>query len=272
MGFFSKEFKEEVSNSRYWKVKDMAPGEHRFRIVQAPIYGWIDWKDKKPYRFRANKKPKEAFDEENPIKPFVACYVWDYSRKGLFVLEFTQKGIIMALEALSDSEDWGDLTGYDLKLYKEGAGQKVKYTLNPAPHKTMSDEIRAAMKAAPAILDALFSGGDPWNWTATAAPNAPGSLIDDSNDWEVSEAWKNDSKANKGHSVASEEMSLLDKLREHLIIDEIPVDRLEEWLKNRARTKSQTVEATIQACLIPDVLPGFKKAFSKWTLEQAVAV
>jgi hypothetical protein len=269
MGFFSKEFKEAISNTRYWKVKDMAQGEHRFRIVQAPVYGWIDWKDQKPYRYRADKKPKEAFDEENPIRAFVSCYVWDYARKGLFVLEFTQKSIIMALESLSDSEDWGDLTGYDLKLCKEGAGQKVKYTLNPAPHKAMSDEIKAAMKAAPANLEALFSGGDPWNW---GLQDSQGSVIDDSDDWNVASDKKTDSRANKGPSEPSEVMSPLEELMEHLILDSIPVDRLQDWLKARAKTKGQTIEATIQACLIPDVLPNFKKAFFKWTQEQVAAV
>lgn len=261
MGFFSKEFKEAISNSKYWKVKDMPQGENRFRIVQAPIYGWIDWKDQKPYRYRADKKPRQSFDEANPIRAFVTCYVWDYSRKGLYALEFTQKSVIMALEGLSDSEDWGDLTGYDLKLLKEGSGQKVKYTLNPVPHKPMSEEIKSALRASPANLDALFAGGDPWNWGPQIATQSTNS---DSVDWILGDEREIALNENKGHSAPSALMSPIDELREHLEIDGIPTDRLEEWIKLRAQTKNESAESVIKACLVKDLLPKFKKSFSRY--------
>ena len=253
MGFLPKDFKDSLSNSRYWKVKDMPQGESRFRIVQPPIFGWIDWKDEKPYRYRHEKKPTQSFDADRPLRAFVSCYVWDYARKGLYVLEFSQKTIIVALDNLFASEDWGDITGYDLKLMKEGSGQKVKYALNPTPHKPLSDEIKAALKASPVQLEALFAGGDPWNWGTQ-----PASVLDDDED---GLEWMGDSKAIK---APAEVMSPLDELKEHLEIDGIETNRLEEWIKLRAQTKNETIEAIVTACLGKDILPKFKKSFAKF--------
>lgn len=258
MGFLPKEFKESISNSRYWKIKDMPQGESRFRIVQAPIFGWIDWKDDKPHRYRHEKKPLKSFDPEKAVRPFVSCYVWDYARKGLFVLEFSQKTLIMALDNLYASEDWGDVTEYDLKLKKEGTGQKSRYTLNPAPHKPMSDEIKAAMKASPAFLDALFSNGDPWYWTAGIVSESPIESFDEEDDGFDAVLLPEVNKQ------ASEPMSPLEELKELLEVDGIPSEKLEDWVKLRCLTRSQTPEVVIKTCMTQGNLDLFKKSFQKW--------
>jgi len=267
MGFLPKDFKDAMSNSRYWKLKDMPQGESRFRIVQTPISGWIDWKDERPHRYRHEKRPSKSFDPDKPFKAFVSCYVWDYARKGLFVLEFTQKTIIMALDNLSDSEDWGDITGYDLKLHKEGSGQKVKYSINPVPHKPISEEIKSAVKSSPVVLEALFEAGDPWAWALSEPLRSNIHIIDDEGDGfdEII-----DTKPNKGHSGS---MSPIDELKEHLELDGIDTERLEDWLKLRAITKSRTIDDVVRAALDPTALAQFKRMFAKFSsAPQGVAV
>lgn len=60
------------------------------------------------------------------------------------------------------------------------------------------------------------------------------------------------------------DMNPLDELKEHLAVDGIATERLEEWVKLRAQTKNETVENIIKACLGKDILPKFKKSFAKF--------
>jgi hypothetical protein len=147
----------------YINLGKLIEGEYKFRIVQRPIAGWIDWKDRKPYRFRPENKPKAPFDATKPIKPFWALHVWDYTKEGLFVMEVTQNSIRKALEMLALNEDWGDLTTFDFRIKKEGTGIDTSYSVIPTPHKSMSPAIKEAVGAAKIRLEALYEGKDPWN-------------------------------------------------------------------------------------------------------------
>lgn len=162
MDYLPEGFEELTSNKAYWKMKDMKDGENRLRIVQRPIGGWIDWKDKKPYRYKPTEKPEKSFDPAQPMRAFWSCYVWDYAREGLFILEVTQNSILKALMQYAKDEEWGDFTKYDIKIIKEGAGKETKYHVSPVPHKPMSEKILKALNEAPVNLEALYSGGDPW--------------------------------------------------------------------------------------------------------------
>lgn len=146
----------------YINLSKLPEGEHRFRIVQRPIGGWIDWKDKKPYRFKPECKPKAPYDAAKPIKPFWAVHVWDYSKEALFVMEITQNSIRQALETLALDEEWGDLTTFDFKIKKEGSGIDTEYNVIAVPHKPMSREILAAIAMTKIRLEALYEGKDPW--------------------------------------------------------------------------------------------------------------
>jgi len=146
----------------YINLGKLAEGEHRFRIVARPIAGWIDWKDKKPMRFRPENKPKSPVDPTKPIKPFWAIHVWDYAKEGLFIMEITQNSIRRALEMLAMNEDWGDLTSFDFKIKKEGAGIDTNYSVIPIPPKPMAQVVKESLTAAPVRLEALYDGLDPW--------------------------------------------------------------------------------------------------------------
>jgi hypothetical protein len=150
------------TEKKYWKLSQMKEGENRLRVVQRPIAGWIDWHENKPVRYRPDQRPRQPFDPEKPIKAFWNLYVWDYERKDLFILEVNQGSVIKGLTAIATDEDWGDMTQFDIKIKKEGSGKETRYSIQPIPHKPMSDEIKAALKASPVRLEALYEGGDPW--------------------------------------------------------------------------------------------------------------
>ncbi len=147
----------------YINLGKLSEGEYRFRIVQRPIAGWIDWLDKKPFRFMPDNKPKTSFDPAKPVKPFWAVYVWDYQKEGLYIMEITQNSIRKSLEMLALNEDWGDLTGFDFKIKKEGAGIDTNYSVIPIPPKPLSDYIRTSLESSKVRLEALYEGKDPWN-------------------------------------------------------------------------------------------------------------
>lgn len=168
MSYLPLGYEELQTSNNYISLSKLPEGEHRFRIVQRPIAGWVDWKEKKPYRYRPNARPSSSFDPEKPMKPFWACYVWDYSRDGLFMVEVTQSSILKALTQYAKDEEWGDFTTYDIKIIKEGSGMETKYHVSPVPHKPMRDDILKALKATPINLEALYDGKDPWECVGTA--------------------------------------------------------------------------------------------------------
>lgn len=155
----------------YINLGKLAEGEYRYRIVERPIAGWIDWKDKKPCRFRPDAKPLAAFDSTKPIKPFWAIHVWDYAKEGLYIMEVTQNSIRKALEMLALNEDWGDLTTFDFKIKKEGVGIDTSYSVIPIPPKPMNDSIKQCVASTKMRLEALYDGLDPWNDLEAPAVN-----------------------------------------------------------------------------------------------------
>jgi hypothetical protein len=90
MNFLPEGYETLKTEKKYMRPAQLKDGENRIRIVCRPIAGWIDWKDKKPYRYRPSAKPKFSFDPKEPINAFWSLYVWDYARADLFILEVTQ--------------------------------------------------------------------------------------------------------------------------------------------------------------------------------------
>jgi len=137
-------------------------GDNKFRILSKPIIGWLDWKDKVPHRFGFKNKPEKPLGDQ-PIKHFWSMIVFDYSDQQIKILEITQSTIQKAIEALAKDEDWGSPAGYDIKVVKSGQEKQTEYRVNPSPKKPVSDEIKAAAKAKPINLEALYSNKDPFD-------------------------------------------------------------------------------------------------------------
>lgn len=223
----------------YISISKLPEGEYKFRIVQRPIGGWIDWKDKKPYRYRPDEKPTSSFDPEKPIKSFWTMYVWDYSNNGLYIMEVTQMGIIKALTDLGTNEDWGDFTKYDVKIKKEGSGKETKYSVMPVPHKEMAPQIKQAVATKPINLEILYKGGDPWK------------------DLDV-----------VSHAVLTPTGNHMNDLITALRQDNMNVDFLEEYVEDLSSRKSQPAEKIISSALNKDLLPRFKSGYITWLTDQ----
>lgn len=163
------------SAKNYLSLSKLPEGEHRLRIMQRPIAGWLEWHEKKPYRYRPGQKPDQSLNALDPMKPFWACYVWDYARNDLFVMEITQNTILKALSQLGHDADWGDFTTYDIKIFKEGSGLETKYHVAPSPHKPLTTQMVTALKKKPVKLEALYDGEDPWEMEGSpvSVPSVP---------------------------------------------------------------------------------------------------
>lgn len=232
-----------LSEKKYMKLQD---GENKFRIVQEPITGFIDWKDKKPYRYRIGNQPPTPFDSEKPIKPFIACYVWDYEQEDLFILEMSQIGILKSLKSLSESEDWGDLKGYDLKITRSGTGALSKYAVVPCPHKALPPAIKKLLAQRPVKLEALFDGQDPW-------------LLAEAEGIEEDEA------------DFSQENPLINQLLLKFEMESIEIDGVEKYLSYLSKQLNKSINDIVSMALMPQRYEEFKSKYLNYLSNQKAA-
>jgi hypothetical protein len=144
----------------YLRLQD---GENRIRILSRPIFGWEDWSiDRKPIRYEMANKPAKPVDSSKPMKHFWAFIVWNVIEEQIQIMQITQATIRSSLESLSKDSDWGSPYEYDVKIIKKGEKMDTEYTVNPAPHKPVSQEILKAFAERPIQLEALFLNLDPF--------------------------------------------------------------------------------------------------------------
>ena len=165
--FLPQNYEAPQGNSNYMKFEQ---GENKFRILTQPIVGWLDWKDKKPYRFTMDDKPAKPMTPGQSIKHFWAMVVWNYTEQAIQVLEITQTSIQRAISDYSNDADWGAPYDYDIKVTKSGAGLDTKYVIAPVPHKKVHPEILRLFKEKPVNLKALYSGDDPFEANDEVTP------------------------------------------------------------------------------------------------------
>lgn len=158
-GFLPTSYEAPKSSGNYIKLQK---GENKLRILSKPIIGWLDWKDKTPYRYRMNAKPSQSFDPTKKIKHFWSMVVWNYKDSSIGILEVTQSSIQGAIQTLSNDADWGTPLSYDIKIIKNGDGMETEYAVNPLPHKAITNEIKLAYEAKKINLEALYEGKDPF--------------------------------------------------------------------------------------------------------------
>jgi hypothetical protein len=154
----------------YLKItKIPADKDYKLRMVQPLIAGWIQWKDKKPYRYTQENKPLRSFDSAAPLQQFWTMYVWDYQQEGLYILEITQKGLRIPFEKIATNPDFGDdICSFDFIITRTVKGKTPEghdingYTIMPLVPKPLPQSIREALIDSPVRLEALFENGDPW--------------------------------------------------------------------------------------------------------------
>lgn len=89
------------------------------------------------------------------------------------ILEITQTTIQTALEELIHSEDWGDPLGYSITVNRKGEGLETEYSVVPSPAQAMPDALKA-YKEKPINLEALFTGGNPFEGADGVQAEEPG--------------------------------------------------------------------------------------------------
>ncbi len=156
--FLPQDYEAPQGASAYMKLQN---GDNKFRILSKPIIGWLDWKDKKPFRFTIKNKPDKPLTDK-PIKHFWAFVVFDYSDQQVKILEITQATIQKSIADLSKDEEWGAPFEYDIKVNRKGEDLKTEYSVTPSPKKPISDLIKQAATEKPCYLEALFANADPW--------------------------------------------------------------------------------------------------------------
>lgn len=168
---------EEISNESGASGRYINPsklqGEKRLRFFGEGITGYSAWTiDKKPIRWES--RPAELPSNIAPdlggkisVKRFIAGLVYDYEAGDFKILEITQRTLMDQLFKFMKDSDYGDPTGYDIKISKTGEGKETEYTLVAAPPKSVTKEMAEAYEQVTCNLKALFDGDDPW-----AAPSA----------------------------------------------------------------------------------------------------
>jgi hypothetical protein len=158
--------KEASSAGRYINPSKLT-GEVRLRFLGIGITGFESWTtDNKPIRWEtkpeelpANVRKQEGYQ---PIKRFLAGAVYDYASDEFKILQITQRTLMDQLFKYMSDEDYGDPTGYDIKIGKTGEGKETKYTLVPSPPKPLKSSVLERFDETPCDLSQLFEGGDPF--------------------------------------------------------------------------------------------------------------
>lgn len=162
--FLPENYKVPSSNDNYMKFQD---GENKFRILSAPVIGWVDWDDnKKVYRTKTREEQPEvsrSSKAEAKISHFWAMSVWNYSEKRIQILEIKQSTIQKGIKVLVQDEDWGKPYTYDILVTRSKENGKTSYTVSPKPKKDLTDEVLKAQAEKRINLEALFTGADPFN-------------------------------------------------------------------------------------------------------------
>lgn len=143
-------------------------GENTFRVLGSAIIGYEYWNTaNKPVR---SEKPfttipsdiRQEEDGKISIKHFWMFPIWSYDNQKVQIMEVTQKGIQEAVKALATNKKWGDPTGYDITITKEGTRFDTTYQVMPNPHSELDPVAMATWIGTRLDLQAIYSGGDPF--------------------------------------------------------------------------------------------------------------
>lgn len=149
------------SASRYHNKFEQ--GKTKFRVLSNIISGDVWFEDNQPTRVKnsdTRKRPEEA-------RHFIAFAAYNYNSESVQIFEIPQITIIKQLKDLEDNEDWGDLTGYDVTVNRQGEGRDTEYTVSPVPHKDVEKSIVEEYKNLQINLNALYEGASPFGGTAS---------------------------------------------------------------------------------------------------------
>lgn len=138
-------------------------GKHRLRIMSSPVRGFVFFseqvaedKTKKLVPVRREESLGNFTSEEmieagaklnddgnlEGAKYFWVVPVYNYNEKRFQVLDITQVSILDALMGFFNSDEYGDLRGYDITISRTGTNKNnTEYTVLPSPPKKIEKEV-----------------------------------------------------------------------------------------------------------------------------------
>lgn len=165
--FFPEDDYQVPDESNYMKFVD---GDNHFRVLSNAVVGYEYWNLKdEVVRSKEQFSPAPSDIKPNKdgsagkVQHFWAFVVWNYEGKGkIQILEVKQKGVMKYMQSLIKNPAWGSPKGYDLVINRTGSGLATEYTYVANPHKELDEAIATAFASSKINLDALFTGGDPF--------------------------------------------------------------------------------------------------------------
>ena len=171
MPFLPSDYEPPKGGGNYLKIKE---GEEvRLRLLgsfehpKTAVMGWLVWVPDEAGGQQPERRTytQEGFTDLKGLgevpRHFWAIAVWDQREQCLKVWEITQAQIRNQITELAQSEDWGDPSGYDLKIKRSGTGQDTKYAVIPLP--PLGAPVPEAMTALKEVdLREVFKGADPF--------------------------------------------------------------------------------------------------------------
>jgi hypothetical protein len=128
--------------------------------------GWQYWaEDGKPVRAKDMWRtvPTDANLKKGwPQEHFWAFVVWNFDTTAVEILQLTQATIQSALQELLNNEDWGDPRNYSITINRKGEALDTEYSVVPSPANPTPADVLQAYKEKPINLEALFTGGNPF--------------------------------------------------------------------------------------------------------------
>lgn len=190
MGFLSKTASDTVNSSSggaYFSPSKLPDGGSiRFALLSdEPLEFFECWgtgpdEKSKPFRFDHEPTYEDVLAEMGDFTPregrggpgtadvkfCIAVPIWSYEAGAVQVLSVSQKSILRELDAISQMEDYPDLTEIDMILGKKGSKLATEYSLRPVPRKKGSETnlILGWEEARDAGFDIsrLLTGGNPF--------------------------------------------------------------------------------------------------------------
>lgn len=190
MGFLSKTASASVnasSGGSYLNPSKLSDGGSvRFALLtDTPLEFYESWGtandgSSKPFRFDFEPTYEDVIAEMGDYTPregrggpgtadikfCIAVPVFNYEAGSVQVMSISQKSILRELDAISQEEDYSDLTAWDFTLSKKGSGLTTEYKLRPAPRKKGADAtISTAWEETSSTgfdLERLLTGGNPF--------------------------------------------------------------------------------------------------------------
>lgn len=152
--------------------------EHRFRAFGEAKTGWQGWikEDGKAKPIRWELKPEtlpanlEPFQDGSVgLQFFVTSLFWDYTADRFGIMLVTQKTVYEKFAKYESDPDYGDCTGYDIKITRTVKNDRTSYDVIAAPPKPVAKSIEQAYADFYCDLNALYDNEDPFKDPALKA-------------------------------------------------------------------------------------------------------